>query len=83
MATILHPLTGDQLNAIVIKRKRLSYDNAVTAWIMKLQGETFTDIVQKLGTNANRVGDVFRGDDHEGAQAKAVAILTKHKSLLV
>ena len=83
MATIQHSLTGDHLNAIAVKRPRLTFDNAVTAWIMKLQGETFTDIVQKLGTNANRVGEVFKHDVHKGAYDKAVEILQKHKSLLI
>ncbi|MFW2541515.1 hypothetical protein ACN2XU_02655 [Primorskyibacter sp. 2E107] len=83
MATEVHPITGDELNPIAVKRAQLTFENAVTAWIMKLQGETFTDIVQKLGTNANRIGEVFRGDAHRDAHAKAVAILRKHKSLLV
>ncbi|MEL7098266.1 MAG: hypothetical protein AAGM84_05490 [Pseudomonadota bacterium] len=83
MAIMTHPITGDKLNPIAIKRKGLTFHNAVTAWVMRLQGETFTDIVQKLGTNANRVGDVFRGDVHQGARDKAVAILQKHKSLLI
>ncbi|MEL7090240.1 MAG: hypothetical protein AAFN94_00760 [Pseudomonadota bacterium] len=83
MATITHPITGDELNAIAIKRPQLSDQNAVTAWIMRLQGETFTDIVQKLGTNANRVGDVFRGDTHQDAKAKAIATLQERKSLLL
>ena len=83
MATMTHPITGDELNDIAVKRPSLSFENAVTAWVMKLQGETFTDIVQKLGTNANRVGDVFRREVHQDAKAKAISILKKHKSLLI
>ncbi len=62
MAQYRHPITGIPLNAIDHKRKRLCKNAAVTAHIMKLQGETFTDIVHKLGTNANRVGEVLRGE---------------------
>lgn len=62
MAQSTHPITGVPLNDITYKRKRLSQNDAVTAHIMRMQGEPFTDIVQKLGTNANRVGEVLRGD---------------------
>ena len=76
MATIRHPITGIELNEITIRRKRLNIDEAVTAHIMRQQGATFTDVVQKLGTNANRVGEVFRGDAHPDAAMKALGLLT-------
>ena len=62
MATYEHHMTGVALNDISIKRKQLTLDEAVTAHILRQQGETFTDVVQRLGTNANRGGEVFRGD---------------------
>lgn len=64
MAISKHPLTGVSLNDITVKRKRLDLDEAITAHILKQEGSTFTDVVQKLGTNANRVGEVFRGEEH-------------------
>ena len=76
MATTKHPITGIDLNEITIKRKTLNIDEAVTAHIMRKQGATFTDVVQKLGTNANRVGEVFRGDVHPDAAMKALDLLT-------
>ena len=77
MAITKHPMTGVELNDITIKRKTLSLDDAVTAHIMRQQGVTFTDVVQKLGTNANRVGEVFRGDVHPQAANIALDILTR------
>ena len=76
MATTKHPITGVELNDIKIKRKTLNIDEAVTAHIMRQQGATFTDVVQKLGTNANRVGEVFRGDVHPDSAMKALDLLT-------
>ena len=51
MATYEHPMTGVALNDITIKRKQLTLDEAITAHILRQQGETFTDVVQRLGTN--------------------------------
>ena len=76
MAITKHPITGVELNDIKIKRKTLNIDEAVTAHIMRQQGVTFTDVVQKLGTNANRVGEVFRGKVHPDAAMKALDLLT-------
>lgn len=76
MAITKHPITGVELNDITIKRKTLTNVEAVTAHIMRQQGATFTDVVQKPGTNANRVGEVFRGDVHPDAAMKALNLLT-------
>jgi len=75
MAIELHPMTGVELNEISVKRKRLSFDEAVTAHLLHRQGLSFTEIVHRLGTNANRVGEVFRGDVHPGAARKALELL--------
>lgn len=71
-----HPITGVKLNPIKVKRKSLNFEEAVTAHILQIQGKTFTDIVQYLGTNANRVGEVFRGESHPTAGAEALRRLT-------
>ena len=76
MAITKHPITGVELNEITIKRKTLNFDEAVTAIIMRQQGATYTDVVQKLGTNANRVGEVGRGRVHPGAAMRALDLLT-------
>ncbi|MEO9650497.1 MAG: hypothetical protein ABJ360_11920 [Roseobacter sp.] len=75
MAISKHPVTGVQLNDITIKRKSLSLDEAITAHILRHQGKTFTDVVQMLGTNANRVGEVFKGKAHPEAAKIALAHL--------
>ena len=75
MAIQVHPVTGVELNEISVKRKRLSFDEAVTAHLLHKQGVPFTEIVQQLGTNANRVGEVFRGDVHPDAAKKALELL--------
>lgn len=71
-----HPITGIVLNVIVKKRRALTFAEAVTAHIMRMQGVTFTDIVHKLGTNANRVGEVFKGEEHPNAKTEAYRLLT-------
>jgi hypothetical protein len=71
MATVTHPVTGIPLNDIAIKRTSLDEIEAVTACIMHKQGHTFTDIAQSLGTNANRVGEVFSGKVWPDAERKA------------
>ncbi len=76
MAISTHPITGVALNDITIKRKRLTEDDAITAHIMRYEGATYTDIVQRLGTNANRVGEVMRGECHPEAAMLALAHLT-------
>lgn len=77
MAYTEHPLTGEPLNVISVKNKSLTRRQAVTAHVLRLQGDTFTDIVQKLGTNANRVGEVFNGTRHSGAAFDAIKIVSK------
>lgn len=74
MANLSHPLTGVPLNDITIKRKSLTEIEAVTAHIMKIEGHTFTDIGYALGTNANRVGEVFKGQIWPDAIYKAIAL---------
>ncbi|MGI3170003.1 hypothetical protein ACRARG_12660 [Pseudooceanicola sp. C21-150M6] len=83
MATTKHPLTGVILNDLGIRRKTLSYMDAVTAHILRLQGVTFTEIVHMLGTNARRIGEVFRGDLHPEAEAEAVEALRQSGTLLI
>ncbi|GLO78509.1 hypothetical protein [Sulfitobacter pontiacus] len=76
MAILRNPY-GIQLNDITVKRKRLTLEDAVTAHILRHQGVSYTDIVQMLGTNANRVGDVFRGRSFPEAAMIALRWLTK------
>lgn len=71
-----HPITGVRMNVITLKRRALSFAEAVTAHVMRLQGVSYTDIVHKLGTNANRIGEVFRGDEHPEAVDEAIRLLT-------
>ncbi|WP_370045514.1 MULTISPECIES: hypothetical protein [Salipiger] len=75
MAISRHPMTGVPLNDIVVRRKALDEDDAVTAHIMRRQGSSFTEIVHRLGTNANRVGEVLRGDAFPQAAEKARNLL--------
>lgn len=77
MAISKHPITGVQLNDITYKRKRLNQDEAVTVHILAKEGHTFTDIVQRLGTNANRVGEVRRGEVHPESAMIALDLLMR------
>lgn len=74
MAQFVHPLTGVKLNAITVKRPRLSKSDAVTVFILKMEGVSYTDIVQHLGTNAYRVGEVLRGEVWPEAHMMAIDI---------
>lgn len=75
MANFTHPLTGVPLNVILYKRSALNEAEAITAHILRRQGVSYTDIVHKLGTNANRVGEVFRGQAWPDSGRKAMLIL--------
>ena len=76
MATIKHPYTGVELNSIEIERPRLSYREAVTAWLLRLSGHKYNHVAQFLGTNTHRLGEVFRGEAHVGSEEEAKAILS-------
>lgn len=77
MATIRHHLTGVELNPIEIERVALDFNEAVTAFILRQQGEKYHMIAQRLGTNTHRLGEVFRGEVHSGAAQRALEILTR------
>ncbi len=83
MANDKHPFTGVTLNTISVKRKALSERDAVTVHVMKLQGDTYSDIVHKLGTNANRIGEVLRQEVHPSAHAKAIELLKSKGNILL
>ncbi|MBW8320467.1 MAG: hypothetical protein K0M49_15385 [Arenimonas sp.] len=77
MATLVHPMTGIEMNPINIERKALTFDEAVTAHLLKMQGVKYNIIAQRLGTNTHRLGEVFRGEKHEGSKAKAIELTEK------
>lgn len=77
MATMTHPVTGVKINPVVIERKSLTFDEAVTAHVMRIQGVKYNIIAQHLGTNTHRLGEVFREEKHEGSKAAAAALLSK------
>lgn len=71
MAPKKHPITGIDVNPILIERLSLDYDAAVTAWVLRLQGTKYNLIAHMLGTNTHRLGEVFRGERHPGAHDDA------------
>ncbi|WP_084486742.1 hypothetical protein [Brucella rhizosphaerae] len=73
---VLHPITGVKINPVIIERKALSFDEAVTAFVMKMQGVKYNIIAQQLGTNTHRLGEVFRNEKHHGAKARAQALIS-------
>ena len=75
MAMTRHPITGVAINEIDVEKTSLDFDDAVTAWVMKLQGEKYAVIAHKLGTNTIRLGEVFRGERHPEAKAEAERLL--------
>ena len=68
MATFPHPVTGVELNPVEIERPALDFDEAVTVWILRLQGVKYHHVAQMLGTNTHRVGEVLRGERHPDAE---------------
>jgi hypothetical protein len=77
MAITKHALTGVPMNDIKFKRKRLNQDEAVTVHILAHEGYSYTEIVQKLGTNANRVGEIRRGEAHPNSAMLALDLLMR------
>jgi acetyl-CoA carboxylase alpha subunit len=77
MAITTHPITGVSLNVIDVQRKSLTEDEAITAVILRHQGDPYHVIAQKLGTNTHRLGEVYRGETHPGAMGKALDLLTR------
>ena len=75
MALETHPLTGVKINPIVIERKALTFDEAVTAQVMRMQGVKYNHIAQHLGTNTHRLGEVFRGEKHVNSRNMAMYML--------
>ncbi len=79
MATLTHPMTGIEMNPILIERKALTFEEAVTAHLLRMQGVKYNIIAQQLGTNTHRLGEVFRGEKHVGSKAKAKELIaTSH-----
>lgn len=77
MATNICPQTGVELNPILIERRSLTYDQAVTAWILRMEGNKYSHVAQRLGTNPHRVGEVFRGEKYPDARERAMQILIR------
>lgn len=77
MATFTHPITGIEINPVFIERKALSFDEAVTAHVMRMQGVKYNIIAQQLGTNTHRLGEVFREEKHAGSKNAASALVAK------
>ena len=75
-----HPITGVQLTALEIERKALNEEEAITAYVLRLQGEKFSHIAHALGTNTFRLGEVFRGEKHPSARLAAQKALSKETS---
>lgn len=75
MSTITNPVTGIELNPILIERLSLEWEDAVTAWLLRLKGVKYQIVAQMLGTNTHRLGEVFRGEVHPGSEAAARALL--------
>lgn len=71
MVIVTHPITGVEINPVIIERKSLSFDEAVTAHVMRMQGVKYNIIAQQLGTNTHRLGEVFRGEKHAGSKEAA------------
>lgn len=75
MATFRHPITGVELNPIAIERKALSFDEAVTAHLLRSRGTKYNHVAQLLGTNTHRVGEVLRGEVHPKAAEVAAELV--------
>lgn len=71
-----HPITGIELNMYRKRRKSLTFEDAVTVWIMRLQCEHRTDIEFFMGTCSFRIHEVLSGEVHADAKAEAIRRLT-------
>lgn len=77
MTIYTHPLTGVSINPVLIERKSLTYQEAMTAHVMRMQGVKYNIIAQQLGTNTHRLGEVFREEKHIGSRESALTLLGK------
>ncbi len=69
MATLLiHPLTGVKLNPVIIERVSLNFDEALTVWLLRMQGMKYHKAAAMLGANTHRLGEVLRGEAFPGAE---------------
>ncbi|CAN7331570.1 hypothetical protein LJR030_003403 [Rhizobium sp. LjRoot30] len=75
MAIATHPITGVEINPIVIERKSLTFEEAVTAHVMRIEGVKYNIIAQHLGTNTHRLGEVFREEKHSGSKKIAMNLV--------
>lgn len=65
------PFGEIELNDIHVKRKGLTFIEAVYVWLMRWSGETQQDIAAQFGTNSGRIADILNEKTHEGSKAKA------------
>jgi hypothetical protein len=77
MAIVTHPITGVEMNPVIIERKSLTFDEAVTAHVMRMQGVKYNIVAQHLGTNTHRLGEVYRGEKHPGSRRVAAALIAR------
>ncbi len=75
MARLTMPETGVFLNPVLVERISLTFDEAVTAWLLRMRGEKYNKIAHMLGCNPARLGEVFRGEVHPPAREKAMWII--------
>ena len=66
-----------QLNMIVVRRASLTFDEAVLAWTLRLNGEKQHMIAAMFGTNGGRIAEVMTEAVHAGAKQEALSRL-KH-----
>lgn len=67
-----HPITGVKLNRITVKRRELTFTDAVTVHILRQQGKTIKEIARYLGTGETKVRETLRGEVHQGAAHTAL-----------
>ncbi|MCA1337371.1 hypothetical protein [Pseudooceanicola marinus] len=83
MATQKHPLTGVTVNELGFTRKSMTFEDAVTAFILRLQGRTVTEMVRIMGISSWRISEVIGGVVHPGAEAEAVKRLREKNLILL
>lgn len=68
--------TGAALTYVVRHKKRLGFDTAVQAAVMRLQGMRGVDIAKKLGCSPNYANEVLKGNCNPSAAVAAKAIFS-------
>jgi hypothetical protein len=64
-------ISSFDLNQIIERRARLTFDEAIAVWLMKWSGDHNQIISAKFGTNQGRIAEILTEKAHIGSRDEA------------